>query len=213
MLKVVVFDCGYGGEFFADRLAEAFPVLEIIRVIDWRNADTYLVNRKRARDLSKEALRPYIGKVDLIILANHLLSLTSLKYYKRNYKDQPFVGMNLKFPDTFIKNNILILTTNAVKKTASYHYFSHQLKRSHKTIALDSWPSKIDDGILTEQEIKDTLSQYALNHKEIILACSQFDDIKKELKRVFGANTKIYDSFDDTIREVAKTLHLRGGYK
>ena len=34
MLKIVVFDGGYGGEFFADKLKEELPVVEIIRVID-----------------------------------------------------------------------------------------------------------------------------------------------------------------------------------
>ena len=39
MLKVVVFDSGYGGELFADYLEEELPLVDIVRVIDWRNAD------------------------------------------------------------------------------------------------------------------------------------------------------------------------------
>ena len=58
MLKVVVFDGGYGGEFFADRLQDELPVIEIIRVIDWRNADKILKKPKAARKIAKNALRP-----------------------------------------------------------------------------------------------------------------------------------------------------------
>ena len=69
MLKVVVFDNGYGGEFFADLLKEELPVIEIIRVIDWRHAKEIQESPRKARQLAKDALRPYIGRVDLIIFA------------------------------------------------------------------------------------------------------------------------------------------------
>ena len=72
MLKVVIFDSGYGGEFFADYFQDSLPIVDIVRVIDWRNAEEILSKPKAARKITEEDLRPYIGKVDLIILANHL---------------------------------------------------------------------------------------------------------------------------------------------
>ena len=70
MLKIVIFDSGYGGEFFADRLKAELPIVEIIRVIDWRNAEKILSSPRDARNIARDSLRPYIGKVDLIIFAN-----------------------------------------------------------------------------------------------------------------------------------------------
>ena len=52
MLKVVVFDGGYGGEFFADQLEAELPILDIIRVIDWRNAEGLLASPRKARGRS-----------------------------------------------------------------------------------------------------------------------------------------------------------------
>ena len=137
MLKVVVFDGGYGGEFFADQLEAELPILDIIRVIDWRNAEGLLVSPRKARKIAKTALRPYIGKVDLIIFANHLLTITSLKHFRRKYKDQKFVGLGLKKPDTFLKRDVLILTTKAVTKTINYYNFLFQIKRKSRTLTLD----------------------------------------------------------------------------
>ena len=215
MLKVVVFDSGYGGEFFADKLAAELPVIEIIRVIDWRNADQILTSPRKARRVARAALRPYIGKVDLIIFANHLLSITSLRYFRRKYKNQKFLGLSLKKPDTFIKRDILILTTKAVAKTFTFRRFTFCLKRKSRTLTLDTWPAQIDDGELTEPVIKDTIKKFiAKEHfypQEVILGCSQFDDIKNELRSVLGYNLKIYDSFDDAIRQTCKALRLRGG--
>ena len=213
MLKIVVFDSGYGGEFFADRLEEELPVVEIIRVIDWRNADKIQSNPKEARKLAKTALRPYIGKVDLIVFANHLLTITSLKHFQRKYRDQVFLGLKLKYPEKPPRGTIFILTTKAVSKTINYHNYLFHLKSKNKTILLDSWPAKIDDGELTETEIAATLNRSTKDNyrpKEIVLACAQFQDIKAELRNFYGHNLKIYDSFKDSLRDVCKTLKIRG---
>lgn len=219
MLKIVVFDSGYGGEFFADQLEEELPIIKVIRVIDWRHADKILASAKEARKLAKEALRPYIGSVDLIIFANHLLTITSLKHFQRKYKNQRFTGMKLKAPDsTIMRDETIILTTKAVTKTINYHNYVFRLPRRPHTLAMDTWPNKIDDGELTEDEIKTTLlNSPTINNeaklKEVILACSQFQDIKAVLRKIYGHNLKIYDSFDDTIRETCKILKIRGSIK
>ena len=215
MLKIVVFDCGYGGELFANRLEESLPVVEIIRVIDWRHADEIQSSPKRARDCAQAALRPYIGRVDLIVFANHLLSATSLKYFRRKYKTQKFLGFHLKMPDTYIKHDVLVLATKPLTKTIAYRNFLFRSKRKTKTFTPDTWPAKIDDGLLTESEIQAELSNIndnsKFNPREAILACSQFSDIKSELRNVLGHNLRIYDSFDETIYWIYKILKIRGG--
>ena len=216
MLKIVVFDSGYGGEFFADQLAAELPAVQIIRVINWREADKIISNPHSARKIALESLRLYIGRVDLIIFANYLLSLTSLKYFQHKFKNQKFLGLGLKVPDTFIRHDVLILSTKAVSKTINFYNFLFHLKRKTKVLNLDSWPTKIDDGELTATEIRYTLELFlaktsGFNPREIILASSQFDDIKTELKEYFGSSLKIYDGFNDAIRRAGKLLRIRGG--
>ena len=60
MLKIVVFDSGYGGELFADYLENELPVTDIIRVVDWRNADKMQHNARLTRRLAEEALKPKV---------------------------------------------------------------------------------------------------------------------------------------------------------
>ncbi|MDO5451678.1 MAG: hypothetical protein Q4F56_01155 [Candidatus Saccharibacteria bacterium] len=215
MLKVVVFDGGYGGEFFADKLEEELTTVEVIRVIDWRNADQILASARKARKIAENALRSYIGGVDLIIFANHLLTATSLKYFQRKYKNQKFLGFDLKRPDSFIRRDVLILTTKAVTRTISYYSYLFHVRRKIRTLTLDSWPTKIDDGELNLEEIKTTITKPIAKDnfrpQEIILACSQFEDIKGDLKTVLGQNIKIYDSYEETLRRVYKALKIRGG--
>lgn len=216
MLKVVIYDCGYGGELLADWLEAELPILDVIRVIDWRSAHKMQSSSKDARKIAEADLRPYIGRVDLIILANHLLAITSLKYFRRKYKAQRFIGFSLKKPTSPPKDNSIILTTKAVTKTINYRNFTFHLRRRAKTVVLDTWPAKIDDGELTMQEIREELSHLAKSgshSQEIFLICSQFCDIEKELIDIFGRNLKIHDGFNDILRETCKTLRLRGSLK
>lgn len=214
MLKVVIFDSGYGGELFADLLEEVIPVIEVIRVIDWRNADEILSSAKAARKTAEIALKPYIGKVDLIVFANYLLSATSLKYFNHKYKNQKFIGLSFKKPDTFIRKDLIILTTKAVARTLAYRKFVFQLNRKVKTVTLDAWPAMIDDGELSDQEIHMTIDKSIadghIKPEEMILACSQFNDIKSEIKKGFDRKFRIYDGFNDAIREICKILKIRG---
>lgn len=215
MLKVVVFDSGYGGELFADRLKDEFPLIEIIRVIDWRNSDTYLKNPRKARLAAEKALRPYIGRANLIVVANYLLASTSLKYFEHKYKSQNFLGLELPYPGISKRKRTTILTTKAMARTISYHNYLFRLKGKTDTICLDHWVELIDDGELTEQmvyrEIEKFYIKYHYKPVEIIVACSQFCDAVPLLKNTLTKNLKIHDGFDDTIAKVFKILKIRGG--
>lgn len=215
MLKIVVYDSGFGGELFADYLEAELGVAEIIRAIDWRHADELLKGRKSARKVAEESLRPYIGQVNLIIFANHLLTATSLKYFRRKYRSQIFIGFRLVAPDSLDKRPTLILTTTAMSHTVNYYNFIFRLKCQTMTVLEDDWFAKIDDGELTQDEIKARLMKHTLNKgfipKNLILAGSQFSDIKNELRKTLGHNIKIHDSFSLAYRDTCKILKIRGG--
>lgn len=218
MRKVVIVDSGYGGEFLADRFDEEIGVVEVIRVIDWRHSEQYLTKPKTARELAAQILRPYIGKVDLIVFANHLLSATSLNYFRHKYPEQAFVGLGLKQPEYFTRKQVLVLATKALTKTMAYHGFLFALKK-HKvrTMLIDKWPELIDEGELDPAEIKRSVIEFIkarhIAPDAVVLANSQLEDIKPELRRIFGRKVKIYSSFDDTIREACKLLRIRGSVR
>lgn len=215
MLKVVVFDSGYGGELFADYLQENLPILQVIRVIDWRNSSIINTKAKEARKITESALLPYINKVDLIIFANHLLSVTSLKYFKRKYPYQKFIG--IEFPRLKASNEreVLILATKAITKTINYYNYLFRLKRKTKTIILDAWPDMIDSGELEKSEILSTIRGFATEERiipnDIILTCTHFSEVKPELRSCFSGRVKIYDGFKETLCKTCNILRLRGG--
>lgn len=214
MLKVVVYDGGFGGELFADLLEEEIPVIEVIRVIDWRNAESLNQGAKMARQVAEQALLPYLGKVDLIVLANHLLSITSLRYFRRKYPEQKFVGLNLELPTGVKKRDFLILTTQAVAKTLRFRYYKWRIKAKVKTLKLDAWPRMIDDGELGEQEIAATFEMAAIlreQPRDVVLACATFRDVAPEINGYFNQRVRVYDGFETTLKAACRMLKIRGG--
>jgi glutamate racemase len=211
MLKIVVFDSGYGGELFADYLENELPVMDIIRVIDWRHADEMQNNARYTRHLAEEALKPYIGKVDLIVFANYLLSITSLRYFQRKYKNQRFIGVSLNHPANY-RYRTAILTTKAVARTIRYKLFAHQI--GARTCVLDDWPILIDDGELGHAKIRRDLKPLApYKPEQLIFTCTQFADLESELRRIFGHNTKIINNYEDAIHDICQILRIRGALK
>ena len=210
MLKIAVYDGGMGGALFADYLREELPIAKIIPVIDRQNREKLIHHRLEARATAERALQPYMGCVDLIVLANHFLTATSLKHFERTYPGQKFVGFALPTPDTFVKRKTFVLTTSALARRLSFRYYVHTLRRDTTVLALDNLPAKIDQGRLgTEQLRKNIVQHTSAKPKEIILACSHFNDLKPALREIYGQNLKFHDSSPATYREILRILKIR----
>lgn len=213
MLKIVVYDSGVGGEFFADRLEEELPVVEIIRVIDRQNSHFNYVSPRKARKSAERALHPYIGKVDLIVLANYSLATTSLSYFRDKYKRQKFVGFTLNLRRTLSKRPTLIITTRSITRNIGYLTFARRVRA--RTICMDDWPILINDGELTYEDIhRDLCMNYRYNNfspKQILLLCGQFSEFVPAFHKIYGHNVRIIDGFDDAIRDTFHALRIRGG--
>ncbi len=206
--KVVVFDGGFGGEIFADYVEREIAVIDVIRVIAWRDLMPLTKNPKDARQIAEQALSPYIGRVDIIVFANHLLSTLDLKYFKQKYPRQQFLGFS--FPTTTSKR-ALVLATKALHGSFAYFNLIHKLPAKTQTADLDEWVPLVDDAELTNEQIQHDLVRFKRFKPEtILLAHTNFVDIKKDLSKIFGPHVKIEDGFSDTFRNLCSMLGFRG---
>lgn len=205
--KIVIFDSGFGGELFADYVEAKMPIFEVIRVIDWRHSADIIKSPRLARQHALAALRQYIGRVDAIVFANYLLSLTSLRYFRRKFKHQTFIGFDFERP--LRHRTSLILTTTAVTKTPRFHLATFGRKTISAT--LDDWPALIDDGELDPTFIRRSVVGYKTFKPTVIyLACTQFTDFVPLLRKIFGPTTKICDGYRNTLTSICHTLRIRG---
>ena len=94
MLKVVVFDGGWGGQVVANYLAAELGVVEVIAVIDWQHAPYEGKPLTELMLYAVEQLRPWIQEADLVVLGGYIVSLLQDKLQK-TYPKQKFVGMGV----------------------------------------------------------------------------------------------------------------------
>lgn len=96
MLRIVVFDSGWGGELVARYLEQELEVVEVIRVIDWGHAPYSGRTESEICNLVIEQLTPYIDQVDLIVLGGYTVSLAK-NFLQRQFPNQRIVGMDIDF--------------------------------------------------------------------------------------------------------------------
>ena len=117
MLKIAVFDGGYGGDFFAEWLKEEIPVVEIDRVIDWRNAEPILNNPKEARKIAETRVKASLAlqavAVEQKITVSDDLVNAKIAELRDVYKKSPEAIKSLKDPNVKvdIKNRMIIEAT------------------------------------------------------------------------------------------------------
>ena len=213
VLKIVVFDSCGEGEYFADKLESELPVVEIIRVVDWRGAKRG-ISPKDARKIAEQSLKPYIGRVDLIILANYLLTMTSLNYFRRKYKSQKFIGFELSLKHTLSNNRkTLIIATKDITK--SFEFFISARRAKTKTVCTDNW-SILTNGESAAGSIQKDLYKVStkignFSPTQILLLCGQLARYAPEFRMVFGHNVRVVNGTDDAIKNTFRTLKIRGG--
>lgn len=165
MLKVVVFDSGCGGDIVADYLSNELGVVEVVRVTE---VNVSLENESLSEicRFSRERLRRYAGKVDLIILGGYVVSL-ALDFLKQEYPQQKFIGVGINyyrilnsraFPD-----QIAIMANKALFESLVRKEVCHELPYS--TIILpdcSGWDHLINEGQMSAEVLRADLGPYFL---------------------------------------------------
>lgn len=164
MLKIVVFDGGWGGKVVANYLAEELGIVEVECVIDCGPCPYELMGPKEIYALAEESLKPYLNKVDLIVLGGYMSSL-ALGTLREKYPDQHFVGMGIDY--RLIRRTrhnpqaITVMGDAPLVRLPVWSELREQLPEA-SLIAPDcsGWESLIDMGEMSPEIIKIELGEY-----------------------------------------------------
>ncbi len=165
MLKVAVFDNGWGGELVANFLSKELKMIEVIKVIDWH---TTAYNSKSPYEIYQLALlqlEPYINKVDLIVLGGYVVSL-AYEYLARNFPEQKIVGMTIDsyhFPQSYQElRQVALLANETLITNGSVLQEMHSYFPNSTLIAPDcsGWEDLINLGEMTAEVLRFELQDY-----------------------------------------------------
>lgn len=164
MLKIVVFDGGWGGEVVADYLENELGVVEIIREIDWPNSPYDGKSIPEICKLTYDCLGKHIGKVDLIILAGYTVSMT-IDYLQERYKRQKFVTVGVNYYRILKSENYPSRVTAILSQSLVETDFCQDLRCNlpYSTLAIpdsSGWEEQANTGDLCAGILRTDLEAY-----------------------------------------------------
>ncbi len=164
MLKVLVYDSGWGGELVADYLENELKVIEVTRLIDWKNLPYSAKAPQEIKHLLCERLQVYIGKMDLIVLGGFVVSEYT-EYLRRQFPNQAFVGLSIDLRQITNSrcqpSDIAVFIGSQNTNSSFVQKLQQQLPKVQLSIiSSNGWEKLIDDGELDKLYIQRQLIPY-----------------------------------------------------
>ena len=194
-MRVGLFDSGVGGLTVLKTLIEKYPCNEYIYYGDTLNIPYGNKSKDELLKLSRNNINFLISKnVDIIIIACGTVSSNCLNELKKEY-DIPILSIiepTLEYLNKSDYKNIGVIATNA---TINSHIFSENVKKNVYEIATPKLVTLIENNEFTD--INSILHEYLDRYKDIIdvlvLGCTHYPIIKKEINNVIGDDALIID--------------------
>lgn len=207
MLKIVVFDSGWGGELVADFLMRELTTVEVVRAIDWVGAPYCGKSVEEIYELVDLNLQRFIGNVDLIVLGGYAASL-ALGYLREKYPQQKFVGMSINYDMVLRSRNFPGQVVLLMDRLTSESELRQELRMAlpYSTLIIPDctgWEELINENLMTEEILRRDLGsdfilttpgrrrQRAANDE------LSFDDIATQ---VVVKKPEIFDSKEQALR-------------
>lgn len=213
MLKVVVFDSGWGGDIVAQDVEDRLAIIDVIRVIDWRHAPYAGKSRRQICSLTESALRSYIGCVDVIIIAS-FEAQCAVRYLKTRFPYQKFIAVS--WPPIGFQGNaqhtVMVLTGEKIKHSLEYLLWRRKLR--HKRViepVCEHWTAMIDNGKLSRRDLQRELAPYRAEKVDtIILGNTHFWDLQEQIEGALGWQATVIDPRQILVNQVCVALELDG---
>ena len=207
MLKIVVFDSGWGGELVADFLMRELTTVEVVRVIDWVRAPYCGKSVEEICELADLNLRRFVGEGDLIVLGGYAVSL-AFGYLREKYPQQKFVCMSINYYMVLRSRNFPGQVALLMDRLTSESELRQELRTAlpYSTLIIPDctgWEELLNENLMTEEILRRDLSsdfilttpgrrwQRAANDE------LSFDDIATQ---VVVKKPEIFDSKEQALR-------------
>ncbi|MBQ9029404.1 hypothetical protein IJ114_01380 [Candidatus Saccharibacteria bacterium] len=198
--KVVVFGDKRGKDIIGDMIENELPV-EVIKVDDIGNNAKGDASESEIRERAIAALTPYMGKVDVVVLANADVMLAAEDSLKRMWPKQRIVGYGKNLPNIFRNENaVRILAPNIVKRMTKY-----------RKIKIDYPNVDISERCLknySESEIAKNLGDF--RGGTVVLCAVDLIRVKREIQEKVKWRATVVDMRESMLRDVCLALGLKG---
>lgn len=215
------FDTGVGGISVLKKTLEILPNEDYIYFGDSKNAPYGVRPLEEVKKLTFNAIQLLLDKgCKAIVVACNTATSAAIEDLRKEYKNIPIIGIEPALKPAIEmrrKGKILIMATPL---TLAEKKFSNLVKVYAKDSVIEPVPCAglveiIEKGTLEGKELNKFLKQkLAKNLKTdiaaIVLGCTHYPFIKKELQKVVGKSVSIIDGSEGTARELKRKLEESG---
>jgi glutamate racemase len=218
-MRIGVFDSGIGGKAIAQSIKHEFSDAEIEYVDD----ATHLPYGNREGDeiifLTDAAIQPLLKcKCDVIVLACNTATAAAIETLRKRYPDQYFIGLE---PMVKTASSMSITKTIAICATpftlASNRYQNLKNKYAVGVTVFEpdcsEWASMIEEDNINYNKIARIVESVCDDGADIIvLACTHYHWIKKEIQSLAKNEATVIDPSDAIIRRIRQITNRSRSY-
>lgn len=209
MKNVLLIDSGTGGVNVLKECFKVVPKCNYLLFCDTKNLPYGTKSKEELIDITQTNLEKIQNffKFDIVILACNTLTATVLEQMRIRYNEKLFIGTVPAIKPALLEfdaRDILVIGTSA---TLKHNKLVQKYKDSGmQFLALDSLATLIDENLDNLSSLDDFLKQnLKSSFKVIVLGCTHYVSIKKNLKRIFP-NVKIFDSANGVARRLESLI-------
>lgn len=208
-----IIDSGIGGKGIEAEIRKLLPSVEIEYLADTKNFPYGTKPVKVLREILSKNIDVMIKKwVKIIVLACNSATVTSVKYLRKKYPNIPIVGVvpAIKTAAEMTKTkNIAIFATPITSKSAYQQKLIDEFCQGIKVykIPFKNLASQIENNQtkLCTYAVQNIWLRYKnKNIDTIVLGCTHYTLIKKEIQKIVGPNINLVDSNFAVAKQVKK---------
>lgn len=214
-----VFDSGVGGISVLKELKKILPNENFIFFGDSANAPYGEKSTEEVRALVTKIADDLVNQgVKAIVVACNTATSVAISQLRATYPNIPIIGMEPAIKLAAMEqphHNILVMATPVTLRLDKYQQLSNKLQEISKFIpvACTGLAKRIEQGNLDEDDmyqlLNNLLSEYIGKIDCVVLGCTHYPFIKKQIRKVLG-DVIFYDGNHGTAMELKRRLEING---
>ncbi|MBQ6840246.1 MAG: glutamate racemase [Oscillospiraceae bacterium] len=212
---IAVFDSGVGGISVLRELVQLMPNENYLYFGDSANAPYGDKTTQQVRELTMEAAQMLVARnIKALVVACNTATAAAITLLRQQYPELIVIGIEpaLKLAaDRFPQGRVGVMATQV---TLREEKFAHQAERFPEvTIELIPAPGLVElieagqeDSLDTRNLLEKLLLPYVGKLDALVLGCTHYPFVKKQIARILGDSTQLLDGGEGTARQTRRCL-------
>lgn len=205
MREIIVYDFEFGSQELADYLERELPVV-VTRMIDPRKISE--CDNREVQEMVVEAVRPYIGRAEVIVVTNPLVVAVALERLRGEFPRQIFVGYGQKMEGLISRmEKVFVLAPGRMKRMEMYQKMKAKCQETEiNELDPARWMGLIKRGWLAKEEMTEEAKR--LGGAKVVIIDPEMVVYEQKVEEMVGWRGEVVDMKAELLRQVKTEMGL-----